>query len=121
MPHENVVSTLKDGNVVLYIRDDTKKPTIHYRLRLPGIVGYERRTTGHTNLREAERIATDRYDQLRYEKIKGRGVLPKSFRQVAALYADWLDEGEKDGRIKEKKARTDKQFLNHTLILYFGD
>jgi integrase len=83
--------------------------------------GYERKSTGHTDVEKATRIATDRYDALWYEQRKGRDALPKSFLQVSKLYTEWLEKYVAAGKAKKVRLDSARNFLNHALLPYFGN
>lgn len=85
-----VVATLKDGKVVLFIRGDAKRQTavIHYRIAIPGLKGYERKSTKTANVEDATQVAIARYNKLYFEHTQGRTALPKSYKAVAEEYLD---------------------------------
>ncbi len=120
MATENILTTLEHGKVVLYTRLDSQRSSIHYRIAIPGLTGYERRSTRTTDLPTAIRTAGDRYKELDYERIKGRAALPKTFKQVTTLYLADLAVLAKAGRASNERVKSHNSFIRNTLDNFFG-
>jgi integrase len=115
------VAALKGGDVRLFVYTAHRKPVIYYRIHVPGIPGYEKKTTHQTDIAEATRIAISRYNALQYEVTQGRTGLPKSFAQVAEQYCTYLQKQVDGGVIKPTRLSGCRQFLNYTLLKFFGN
>ncbi|PJI40389.1 tyrosine-type recombinase/integrase [Ferrovibrio sp.] len=113
---ENNKITLRDGNLVLHKRGGVW----HYRLRIPGMTGYERRSTNEKQQGDAERKALNRYDELRYEYVQGRNALPLTFMQVATRYLAAQEKIAELGGIKDSKFKTHRTAIHNALIPHFG-
>ena len=63
---------LKEGQIILFHRQNSKRPVYHMRIHVRGMrnvyeekVTYIQRSTGVTELEEARRVALDTFDELR--------------------------------------------------------
>jgi len=75
-----------DGRVILYKRDGLKNPVYQARLRVPNAAGYKIVTTKTANLREAERIALNLYEELYMTVRAGGSIKSRTFKQV---FEEW--------------------------------
>ena len=75
-----------DGRVILYKRVGLKNLVYQARLRIPNAAGYKIVTTKTGNLREAERIALNLYEDLYMTVRAGGAIKPRSFKQV---FEEW--------------------------------
>ncbi|WP_368417041.1 hypothetical protein [Falsiroseomonas sp.] len=75
-----------DGRVILYKRDGLKNPVYQARLRVPNASGYKIVTTKAANLREAERIALNLYEELYMTVRAGGSIKSRTFKQV---FEEW--------------------------------
>lgn len=84
---------LKHGQIILFHRQNSKKPIYHVRIHVKGMrdvygknVTYVQESTGETDLEEAKRYALDRYDDLR---LRTKSKAPVKQLTFADLYALW--------------------------------
>ncbi|MFN7191102.1 MAG: hypothetical protein ACK5U4_06675 [Rhodospirillales bacterium] len=108
MSQEQVKIPVREG-VILYLRPETARPILYYRIKVAGIEGYERRSTGTTNIDDAKRIAEDRYSELIYLRKNGRRAASRKFEFVAG---EWL----KHAQNKKKEYQ-----VNYGLMPFFRD
>jgi len=84
----NQVDVRGDGRVVLYQRPDRKKPKWQCRISVQGSTGYKRFSTGETDIRNAERVALEKYEELYFKVKRGGSLKGKPF---ATLYLEWVE------------------------------
>lgn len=119
---ENVLAECCEGNCILFLRGDSPGGRIHYRMKIPGTDGYERRSTGHKELVAAKRVVDARYRKLTYEtEALGRTALPQSFRIVATAYVAYLEKQITAGRVSNDRLVTHRSIINSRLIPHLGD
>ena len=120
---ERIVSRLEDGQVVIYERLTAKTPNFFYRIKVPGQKNYyERRTTGKTDLKEAEAVALSRYADMTYAQKKGLSISMPTFRDLCRIYLKhWKRLYEVDGDIVERTYLDKKGQIEQYLIPFFGD
>ena len=75
-----------DGRVILDKRDERENPVYQARLRVPNAAGYNIVTTKTANLREAERIALNLYEELYMTVRAGGSIKSRTFKQV---FEEW--------------------------------
>jgi len=125
---------LKDGQVVLFHRQYSKRPVYHMRIHVKGMkdikgnkVTYVQRSTGETELEEARRIALDAYDDLRLKARAKQAVTTLTFRDMYELWwADkknileqqWFAKGRKG---KNKRVEWYEKHAKRYWLAYFGD
>lgn len=87
---------LKEGRILLFHRQNAKKPIYHMRVHVKGMqdiygnkVTYVQESTGETDLEEAKRYALDKYDDLRLRAKKKEPVKQVTFND---LYLIWWAE-----------------------------
>lgn len=84
----NQIDVRGDGRVVLYQRPDVKvNPKWQCRVSVEGSTGYKRFSTKSSNQVDAERIALDRYFELRDRVSRGGGLNGKSVKQA---FDEWV-------------------------------
>ena len=77
-----------DGNglIVLFTRRDSNRKNYHARLRISGLKGCKRVSTGSSNFREAEGIARKYHSILRDSSIGESSLYTKKFSEVFHLF-----------------------------------
>ena len=75
-----------DGRVILDKRDERENPVYQARLRVPNAAGYNIVTTKTANLREAERIALNLYEELYMTVRAGGSIKSRTFKHV---FEEW--------------------------------
>lgn len=88
---------LRDGQVILFHRPNSKKPIYHMRIHVRGMqdvygnkVTYVQESTGETDLEEAKRYALDKYDDLRLRAKKKEPVKQLTFNDLYVMW--WADK-----------------------------
>jgi integrase len=86
------IHKLRDGNIMLYTRVDTKKPVWHVRIKKPGSYStvsqrYITQSMKTTNLAEASAEAEEIYDDLRY---KARNNIPLDVFSLQQMYDKYM-------------------------------
>lgn len=87
---------LKGGEILLFHRQNAKKPIYHMRIHVRGMVDvhgdkmtYIQESTGEQDLEEARRVALDRYDELR---LRVKAKQPAKSVNWAGMYELWFKE-----------------------------
>ena len=87
---------LKGGEILLFHRPNAKKPIYHMRLHVRGMVDvhgdkltYIQESTGEQDLQEAQRVALDRYDELR---LRAKAKQPARSISWAEMYELWFKD-----------------------------
>jgi integrase len=87
---------LKGGEILLFHRPNSKKPIYHMRLHVRGMVDvhgdkltYIQESTGEQDLQEAQRVALDKYDELR---LRVKAKQPAKSINWAEMYELWFKE-----------------------------
>lgn len=75
-----------DGRIILYKREGLKNPKWQARIRVPGGTGYKIVSTKTANLRDADRFATNLYDDLDHHVRMGGSIKTKTF---AKVFEEW--------------------------------
>jgi len=109
--------SLRDGNIMLYVRADAaKKGIFTMRIKRPDGGGYVTRSTKTPNLAEASRIAEDEFDNMRFRHRNNLPVIPKSFKH---LFEEWWTH---DGcNLGEQRQKYFKKAYRAYFIPFFGD
>ncbi|KPA22699.1 Phage integrase family protein [Shimia sp. SK013] len=88
---------LRDGQIILFHRQNAKKPIYHMRIHVRGMrdvygnkLTYVQESTGETDLEEAKRYALDKYDDLRLRTKKKEPVKQLSFEDLYVIW--WADK-----------------------------
>ena len=110
-------TVFREGNVVLYIRERSKK--FQARLKMENDK-WKRISTGESNLKKASLIACEKYDELRF-KIKNKIIVDtRRFKDVAQLAISEMEKELESGY--GKKSFVDYiQALNNYFIPYFNN
>ena len=83
----NQIDVMGDGNVILYQRPDHKIKKWQARISVDGASGYKRFSTKQSNPKDAERVALDKYFELKNKVDKGGSLQGKTVRQV---FDEWV-------------------------------
>ena len=88
---------LKDGQIILFHRQNSKRPVYHMRVHVRGMrdirgekVTYVQRSTGETELDDAKRVALDAFDDLKLKVRAKQSVTDITFNDMYALW--WEDK-----------------------------
>lgn len=102
---------LKDGQVILFHRQQAKRPIYHMRIHVRGMrdvyggkVTYVQESTGETDLEEAKRYALDKYDDLKLRAKKKEPVKQLTFEDLYLIW--WADKRQRLEAIQHAKGRT---------------
>jgi integrase len=101
---------LKGGEIILFHRQNAKKPIYHVRIHVKGMrdiygnkVTYIQESTGEQDLEEAKRYALDKYDDLRLRAKKKEPVKQLSFEDLYLIW--WADKRQRLEAIQHAKGR----------------
>lgn len=101
---------LKGGEIILFHRQNAKKPIYHVRIHVKGMrdiygnkVTYIQESTGEQDLEEAKRYALDKYDDLRLRAKKKEPVKQLSFDDLYLIW--WADKRQRLEAIQHAKGR----------------
>ncbi len=108
---------LMNGAIVLYQRDSAKG-TYHYSLKLPE--GLERRSTGTSDLSEATRIATERWQTVKWRVGRGLSVDTPTFAVAAGAYIVELERQQTQPG-KHANHGIHIKAIQRYLVPYFGE
>lgn len=102
---------LKNGEIILFHRQNAKKPIYHLRIHVRGMrdiygnkVTYVQESTGEQDLEEAKRYALDKYDELRLRAKKKEPVKQLTFADLYVIW--WADKRQRLEAIQHAKGRT---------------
>jgi len=102
---------LKGGEIILFHRQNSKKPIYHMRIHIRGMqdiygnkVTYVQESTGEQDLEEAKRYALDKYDDLRLRAKKKEPVKQLTFADLYVIW--WADKRQRLEAIQHAKGRT---------------
>jgi integrase len=125
---------LKDGQIILFHRQNAKRPVYHMRIHVKGMrnlhdekVTYIQRSTGETDLEEAKRIALDAFDELRLKVKSKQHVDTITFLKMYELW--WSDKKKileqqwfaKGRRGKNKRVEWYEKHAKRYWLAYFSD
>lgn len=113
-----VIHKSNDGNIVFLQRDDT--PNIFYRIKNPNEAGWIQRTAKTSVLAEAERIAQEHYDDIRFKAKYGLALVPKSFGAVANMYIQELKDEIAAGLRNKRNLRDYEPIIERYFKPYFS-
>lgn len=108
---------MRDGEVVLYKRGESSR--WQARFKLPS-GDWCRISTKRSDLREAQRIASEEYDRARFRASEGIAAVSKRFSEVAKITSDRMDQEVRAGTGKVIY-RDYKQAIETYLIPFFGN
>lgn len=101
---------LKNGEIILFHRQNSKKPIYHMRIHVRGMrdiygnkVTYVQESTGEQDLEEAKRYALDKYDELRLRAKKKEPVKQLTFADLYVIW--WADKRQRLEAIQHAKGR----------------
>jgi integrase len=101
---------LRDGQIILFHRQNSKRPIYHMRIHVRGMtdvygnkVTYIQESTGETDLEEAKRFALDKYDDLRLRAKKKEPVKQLTFADLYVIW--WADKRQRLEAIQHAKGR----------------
>ena len=101
---------LRDGQVILFHRQNSKKPIYHMRIHVRGMrdvygnkVTYVQESTGETDLEEAKRYALDKFDDLRLRAKKKEPVKQLTFGDLYVMW--WADKRQRLEAVHFAKGR----------------
>lgn len=115
-----VLERLREGDLVLYLRPKVTRPVVQYRIRIPGEANkYERRSTGHTDLKNAREIAERRFDELMLRQRQGVSVFAPTFDQMADSYLRWIKQRGERRKISTTRARVLEQQIKSYMKPFF--
>lgn len=84
----NQIDVRGDGKVILYQRPDHKVKKWQARISVEGATGYVRFSTKMNDQKDAERVALDKYFELKNKVDKGGSLQGKTVKQT---YDEWLE------------------------------
>ncbi len=124
-PHTQNSSTLKDGAVVVYLREDVAKPVWQCRIKFAD-QPYIRRSLKTQNQADAIRKAEKLHDDLRYKHERGLPLRSYRFDQALDRYFDWLEdqagmEADPDKARRLGKKLIDQRKFSRYIREYFAD
>ena len=120
MSHQQDTIYLRGGKVTLYRRDDTRSEFWQYRFKLDGEKRYRRCSAKTTVRRDAERIAEDHYDELRYKVKFGLPTSTALFATVVENLENELEALTDAGRIAPTRLKFMKGTLRRYCVPFFG-
>lgn len=101
---------LKDGQIILFHRQNAKRPIYHMRIHVRGMrdiygnkLTYVQESTGETDLEEAKRYALDKYDDLRLRTKKKEPVKQLTFEDLYVIW--WADKRQRLEAVQHAKGR----------------
>ena len=83
----NQIDVMGDGNIILYQRPDHKIKKWQARISVEGATGYKVFSTKMSDAKDAERVALDRYFELKNKVDKGGSLQGITVRQV---FDEWV-------------------------------
>lgn len=102
---------LKDGQIILFNRQNAKRPIYHVRIHVKGMqdiygnkITYVQESTNETDLEEAKRYSLDKYDDLRLRAKKKEPVKQLSFEDLYLIW--WADKRQRLEANHYAKGRT---------------
>ena len=114
-----VIKKTNDGKIVFLRRDDS--PRIYYRIKNPLDSGWIQRSAKTSDLAEAERIAQEHFDDLRFKAKYGLALIPQAFDAVADLYIAELKGEIAIGERKPRHLIDYAPIVKRYLKTYFGN
>ena len=107
------------GRVVIYQRTDVRNTTWHCRIGFPG-QPYVRQSLKTTDEKEAEKVATKLYEDMKLRHERGLSLQKKKFEDVLAAYLVFLAEDVETGLSKQKKLADQKAMSRYCLEFFKG-
>ena len=109
---------LKSGAVVLYRRSTVQKPVWHVRIKFANQPPV-RKSTGLTEIKEAEEFALELYQELNYKVKAGHCVTAPLFAKVCDEYLAWLENEADAGRVVPSKLLDQRRAITNFIKPYF--
>lgn len=113
-------TTIADGQITLYQRDDVKDQVWHLRIKQKGKKGYVRRSTGETDYARAESKALQILGELKQRQAQNLPLTSKKFHEVAGSYLRHAETEMKEGRRSPGRHELIKGTLKNYMLPYFG-
>jgi len=125
---------LKQGQVILFVRPGAKRPIWHMRIHVRGMrdlqgnkFTYVQQSTGETDLEEAQRIALNKYDELKQRVRSKEPAVDVAFKDIYALW--WTQKREALEQLQKAKGRIGvtkrigwyEKHAKRYWLAYFGD
>ncbi len=107
------------GRVVIYQRTDVRNTTWHCRIGFPN-QPYVRQSLKTTDEKEAEKVATKIYEDMKIRYERGLSLQKKKFEDVLASYLVFLAEDVESGLSKQKKLADQKAMSRYCLEYFKG-
>ena len=114
-----VIQKSRGGNVVLLHRGDS--PNVFCRIKKPDVSGWLQRSTGVMDVAEAQQIAEEWHDEIRFKAKHGLAIEPRAFSAVADVYVRELQEEVDLGVRNERHLKDYIPVVDRYLKPYFGD
>jgi integrase len=124
---------LKDGQIILFHRQNSKTPVYHMRIHVKGMrdirgdkVIYVQRSTGETELDDAKRIALETFDELKLKTRAKQAVTTLKFEEMYEIWwadkkkiliANWMAKGRKG---KNQRVEWYEKHAKRYWLAYFG-
>lgn len=123
--HTENESILRDGAVMIYVRNDIGKPIWQCRVKFPD-QPYIRRSLKTRNRGDAIRKAERLHDDLRFRHERGMPLRSFQFEYVLDAYLDWLEgqaemEPDADKARRLKKKLVDQRKFSRYIREYFSE
>ena len=111
---------IADGCIRLYRRDDTREPTWHAHLRLPGTEKGINRSTNERDLERAKHAALKMLGELSQRRAQNLPMRSMTFGEVAAVYLREADRLYHEGRKSLGRYEIIRGTLRRYLLPYFS-
>ena len=121
MVHAKNQTTIADGQITLYQRDDVKDQVWHIRIKQKGKKGYVRRSTGETDYARAESKALQILGELKQRQAQNLPLTSKKFREIASSYLRHAETEMNEGKRSAGRHELIKGTLKLYLLPYFGN
>ena len=121
MVHAKNQTTIADGLITLYQRDDVKDQVWHIRIKQKGKKGYVRRSTGETDYARAESKALQILGELKQRQSQNLPLTSKKFREIASSYLRHAETEMNEGKRSAGRHELIKGTLKLYLLPYFGN
>lgn len=115
--HTDKERKICDGRAVIYQRTDVQNTTWHCRIHFPK-QPYIRQSLNTTNEKEAERLATKLYEDLRCRFERGLPLKRIKFEEAVAAYLAHLED-EVAGDLAKPKKLADQKAMSRYCLEYF--
>ena len=109
---------LKNGAITIYRRSTVKEPIWQVRIKLKNHPQV-RKSTGVTDIQDAEEFATELYQELKYKVKVGLPVSSPTFSKICDDYLSWLSNERAAGRITDSKLIDYTRAISNFIKPYF--